>query len=85
MIDLTRTSVVLREAHELIGALHGKSLDETDAITSQSKGQARQEKARMSQDIRRLAELLQLASTLTTNEYWYARGERDPLNPQRSD
>lgn len=84
MIDLTRVRNVLREANEIIDDLHGKDLDETAAITSQSKGQLRQERAQMSQDLQLLAGRLELAAQLTRVEYWYARGESDPLAPERS-
>lgn len=83
MIDLTRVRACLKDADRLVTTLDGQSLDETDALTSQSKGAARVRKAEMSQDLQLLATRLELAAALVRVEYWYARGEDDPLTPGR--
>lgn len=80
MIDLNRVRHVLAEVNTLVADLHGQDLDETDAITSQSKGQARVRKAQLSQDLQLLATRLELAAQLVRVEYWHARGETDPLD-----
>lgn len=83
MIDLSRVKAVLREVQTLISDLDGLSLDDSEAVTSQSKGVARQERARRSQELQLLATRLELAAALTRTEYWFARGEMDPFDPER--
>lgn len=85
MINLTKVAAIVKEATDLIADLDGLDLDEADAVTSQSKGDARRLKAQRSQDLQLLATRLELASALVRCEYWYARGEGDPLNPNRKD
>lgn len=85
MIDLSRVRNVLNEVNDLVDELDGVSLDERDAVTSQSKGQARQAKAQRSQELQLLAHRLEFAASLVRNEYWFARGESDPLDPDRED
>lgn len=85
MINLTQTRDVMTEALELVDELHGIDLDDSDAVTSQSKGQQRQLRAQRSQELQLLASRLELAAQLVRVEYWYARGESDPLNPDRED
>lgn len=82
---MTKTRAVLAECTELVDALHDQDLDETDAVESQSKGEARRRKAQLSQDLNFLATRLELAAALVRVEYWYARGEADPTNPERED
>jgi hypothetical protein len=83
MIDLTKVRAVLDDANSLIGDLDGLDLDDSTAVTSQSKGKARQERAQRSQELQLLATRLELAAALVRCEYWFARGEPDPLNPNR--
>ncbi|WP_028638591.1 hypothetical protein [Nocardioides sp. URHA0032] len=83
MIDLSRVRNVVGEATKLIDDLHGIELDETDALVSQSKGKMRMERAQRSQDLNLLATRLELAAALVRVEYWCARGERDPIDPDR--
>jgi hypothetical protein len=85
MIDLSNVVSCLREADALVQNLHGRELDETDAITSQSRGTERKRRAQMSQDLQLLATRLELAASLVRVEYWHARGETDPLRPERRD
>lgn len=85
MINLSRVRSVLQEVDELVRGLDGADLDEQDAVTSQSKGRARQERAKKSQDLNLLAARLRFASELVLNEYWFARGEIDPLDRRRQD
>lgn len=82
MIDLTHVKSVLKEANGIIPWVDGVDLDETDAITSQSKGKARHQRAQTSQHLQLLATRLELAAALVRNEYWVARGEIDPLQPE---
>lgn len=84
MIDLTDVRSVLSDAHAIVIDLDGKDLDDTAAITSQSKGAARQLKAQRSQDLQMLATRLELAAALVRNEYWFARGVPDPLDRERT-
>lgn len=85
MIDLSRVRSVLKDVNDLVEELDGLALDERDALTSQSKGELRQMKAQRSQELQLLATRLELAASLTRVEFWYARGESDPLNPDRED
>lgn len=85
MINLHIVRRVLDHASEMVDSLDGLPLDESDAITSQSKGEARRIRAQRSQDLQLLATRLELAAALVRNEYWFARGEIDPLNPDRED
>jgi hypothetical protein len=83
MINFTRLKVVLEEVDALVEDLDGKDLDETAALTSQSKGEARQLRAQMSQDLQLLASRLELSAQLVKIEFWNARGEGDPLEVGR--
>lgn len=80
MIDFTRLKAVLEEADSLIEDLDGVDLDETKALTSQSSGDARRERAQLSQNLQLLASRLELAAQLVRVEYWSARGEENPLD-----
>lgn len=83
MIKLTRVRNVLAEINEMVDELDGVDLDETDAVTSQSKGEARKVKAQRSQDLQLLANRFELGAALVRNEYWFARGEQDPIDQGR--
>ena len=83
MIDLSNTKAILRECVEIISELHGQELDETDALSNQGRSQAKRRRAEMSQMLQLLATRLELAAATARIEYWYARGESDPLNPNR--
>lgn len=83
MIDFAAVKRTLKEAVELVDTLDHQDLDETAALTSQSKGDARRQRAQMSQDLQLLANRLELAASLVRVEYWFARGESDPLRPDR--
>lgn len=85
MINLNRVRAVLSEVQALVDDLDGVDLDETDALTSQTKSKKREIKAQRSQDLNLLATRLELAANLVRVEYWYARGEQDPLNLNRGD
>lgn len=85
MINLTTARRVLADAQVLIEALDGHHLDETDAVTSQSRGVDRKKRAQMSQDLQLLATRLELAASLVRVEYWHARGADDPVRPERLD
>ncbi|WP_234410897.1 hypothetical protein [Nocardioides terrigena] len=79
MIDLTRVRTIMAEAASLVEGLDGQDLDESDAVTSQSKSRTRQERAQTSQDLQLLATRFELAAALVRVEYWSARGKQDPL------
>lgn len=83
-IELNPVRGVLREVNDLIGALDGQDLNETDAITNQSTGEARRQRAARSQELQLLANRLELAAQLVRVEYWFARGKSDPLHPDRT-
>lgn len=83
MIDMTKTKAVLDHCNELVGNLHGEDLDERDALVSQSRGQDRKRKAKLSSDLQFLATRLELAAALVRVEYWFARGDNDPTDPDR--
>lgn len=84
VIDLERVRGVLGQVHDLMEDLEGQDLDDSRAVEDQSKGKARQERARKAQDLQLLASRLEFAAALVRNEYWFARGELDPLDPQRT-
>lgn len=83
MIDLGHVKGILAEAEALVAELHGVELNEERAVEDQTKNRTRVERARLSQDLNLLAGRLDLAAELVRNEYWFARGEDDPLNPDR--
>jgi hypothetical protein len=85
MINLTTARRAIDDAVTLIAELDGQELDETHAITSQSRGALRKRKAEMSQDLQLAATRLELAASLVRVEYWHARGEGDPTRPDRND
>lgn len=84
MIDLDRVKKILTEdVFELLDGLDKFDLDETGAIEGQTKSKARTLRAEKSKELLLLADRLELAANLVRNEYWYARGEVDPLDPER--
>ena len=84
MIDLERVRGILNgDVADLIGNLDGVDLDDTDAITNQTRSNARQAKAEKSKELLLLADRLSLAESLVRGEYWFARGESDPLDVDR--
>lgn len=83
MIELQQAWAVLQDAIELMNSLDGVEHDESDAVTSQARGNLRKQKAQTSQDLLRLAARLDLAAELVRNEYWYSRSGTDPLHPSR--
>jgi uncharacterized membrane-anchored protein len=85
VIDLRKTRRVLTVCNALVNELDGQELDDREAVTSQSRGEARRRNAQLSQDLQQLAAKLELAAALVRNEYWYARGEEDPLEDGRDD
>lgn len=86
MINLDRVRKMLDgEIVDLVDELDGFDLDETGAIESQTKSRQRTLKAEKSRELLLLADRLELAANLVRNEYWVARGEGDPLLPDRSD
>lgn len=85
MIDLSRARQILKEVDQLVAELDGTELDETDALSSQAKGAARQARAQRSQDLQLLATRLELCAAVVRVEYWYARGEDDPFDPARDE
>lgn len=85
MIDLSRVRAVLAEIQELVDELDGVVLDEREALVVQQKGKARREAARRSQALNLLASRFELGAALTRVEYFHARGEADPTQPDRLD
>lgn len=83
MINLSRVKAILAEAEAIVSELDGTELDETNAVASQTKSKAREVRARKSQDLNLLADRLQLAAQLVRTEYWFARGESDPIDERR--
>ena len=75
-IDLSDVRAAMTRAESLIEMLHGQPLDESAAITSQSKGRARAERARLSQALQRLGHELDMAAGFARDEYWAARDGR---------
>jgi hypothetical protein len=73
------------EVREILTELDGVDLDDTSAIASQTKTKAREARAEMSKSLLLLADRLDLCASLVRREYWFARGEIDPLNPDRED
>lgn len=78
-IDLTDVSRIVDKAYDTIDRLDGQVYDDRTAVTSQSKGRARQDNARLGQSLNRLADHLELAAKLVRNEYWAARGDGDSM------
>ena len=87
MIDLKQPMAVLREAAELMRQLDGLEID-TDSIEDDrkrvGKDELRQRRVDALKRMQLLAARLDLASALVWNEYWYARGEEDPLQEFRA-
>ena len=84
MIDLSRVKEVLEgEVTNLISERHGLDLDDSEAIVDQTRSKARTFRAEKSREMLLLADRLDLVANLVRNEYWYARGETDPLNLER--
>ncbi len=81
MIDLEKVKRMLEgEIVDLIDGLHGVDLDDVGAIESQTKSKIRTFRAEKSKELLLLADRLELCANLVRNEYWYAKGEEDPLH-----
>ena len=76
MIDLTLARTVLAEAAKVIDRLDGVDHDDTQALVSQSKGKARQERAERSQELQRLGFLGEALTMIARNEYLSSFVER---------
>ena len=83
MIEMRDVRAVVEDAIEMMKDLDGVDHQDGDAVTSQSKGDLRKQKAQTSQDLLRLAARLDLAAELVRNEYWFSRSGSDPLHPNR--
>lgn len=94
MIDLSQVRAVLRDCQGLIEHLDGLAHDDSALFTENMSGAqkrqvakqaAKQAQVERSKALLLLGDRLQLAAALVNNEYWFARGELDPLNPERED
>ena len=83
MIEMRNVWPVVNEALEMMRELDGVDHRDGDAVTSQSKGDLRKQKAQTSQDLLRLAARFDLAAEMVRNEYWFSRSGSDPLRPNR--
>lgn len=86
MIDLSTTRRVLDECLDLIESLDGQELDDSFTGPRSRHEETREEKrlrAERSKSLMLLAQRLAFAEQLVLNEYWYAKGEPDLLNPDR--
>lgn len=91
MIDLSKVRDVLGDCEDLIASLDGVQ-HEQDLVEGPMSGslkrataEARTAKAERSKALLLLKDRLELAASLVGIEYWYARGEIDPLSPDRED
>lgn len=79
MINFDHVLTILDDACAQAASLDGTHLDETQALTAQFQGAARQQRAHLSQALLHLAHRLDLAAELVRSEYFVARGYPDPL------
>lgn len=82
-VNLSRVRAILNEAQVLVDELDGLELDDSRSYMDQSKGNARQERAKRTQELQLLATRFELAAALVRVEFWYVKGESDPLEPRR--
>lgn len=92
MIDLRKVREVLKDCDDIVESLHGVDHDDPAVDTEQLSGSRRRAtaedraaKAERSKSMLLLKDRLELAASLVAIEYWYARGEIDPLDPERED
>lgn len=89
MIDLAQVRAVLQDCQGLVEELDGVSHDDSLLFEgmsgAQKRHQIKQSQVERSKALLLLTDRLQLAAALVANEYWFARGEIDPLNPDREE
>jgi len=83
-INVTSALDVLDDLYGRLEALNGRSHSDPDPTVRLSKDDSR-EKARVASELQFISSRLELTAALVRNEYWHARGEADPLNPERKD
>lgn len=84
MIDMDTLRVTLKDAEQIVNELDGLEFDDRDAVTADKATRAkRQEQALRSKTLLLLAHRLELAKALVMVEYYFARGEIDPLDLER--
>ena len=82
-IELDRVRAVLREVDALVDELDGLELDDRRELDVTATKVERSDRARVNQALNLLADRLGLAAALVRTEYWYGKGEPDPLAPRR--
>lgn len=82
MIDLTHVRSALKDITELVDDLDGTDLDDVD--DTRDKAAERSRKAQVSRDLLLLQHRFEMAGTLAMNEYWFAKGEVDVLDSERT-
>lgn len=83
-IDVEKVRAILAEVDGCLDDLDGTELDESDAL-EKDRSPGRRQRAFKSQQLQFVANRLELAASLVRVEYWHARGEQDPINPDRED
>ena len=79
ILDMGDVLRLLAKATRIAENLDGQVHDNARAVTEQSKGAARQERARRDKEMGRLRHLLRYADVLVEDEYWITRGNRGAL------
>jgi chaperonin cofactor prefoldin len=89
VIQLEQVRAILRECEALIDELDGLEHDDSSMKAergSVTRKQAdREHKTYVSKSLLFLDDRLRLAASLVSNEYWFARGERDAFNADREE
>lgn len=85
MIDLAQALAILDETADQMESINARSHSDPDPHGSGGTKEERADKARVSATLQLISTRLELAASLVRIEYWFARGETDPLNPERRD
>lgn len=88
MIDLQAVKDLLAECSGIVDELDGQEHSDSQVSPGSRNEETRAERAakvHRSKSLQLLSDRLDLAAALVRNEYWFSRGEADPLNPDRED
>lgn len=87
MIDLSKVKSIMVEVEALIAELDGREYDDQKAWDTAKDGRpgraSREERAKIAKQLQLLAVHFEMAAALARNEYWFGKGEVDPLNRRR--
>ena len=79
-IDVTNVHHLLREARELAAGVGGLEVNDPYEVGGDARSHRREQKARVTRDLLRAADICTLAGALLREQYWLVKGYADPTD-----